>query len=268
VLTVRSLLLFLFLFYVSPFAWSEQANEQLGSHKRTVKKDPRGSATNPLFVEVIESQEAKARSEDEKVEKQGKAKADDDLAIYTGQLAEYTFGLVTIGVVQILIFIAQLIFIWRQEIATRVHERAYMIGGGPLPSTQTVGNIQFDTTEKYMTIENWGRTPGFVTKVQWGLCPGDDFPANTSISEAIKTNLFPAGVLQNVEFSENIYPPGSGALIYRHVFFNTNANVGKIFFGRIVYKDVFKVPHHSTFKLLITENISEPLEGSYSEDWS
>jgi hypothetical protein len=153
----------------------------------------------------------------------------------------------------------------QQERTSRTHERAYMIGGGParLPSDGVI-----TTDLGVMTIENWGKTPGFVTKVQWGICSTKDFPNNTSVSKAIDDNLLPEGTVQNVPFAEQVYPPSSVALPYRMVSFDLTNSLAKIFFGRIIYRDVFKDLHHSTFKLIVTNNVSVPLEGSYSEDWS
>lgn len=160
----------------------------------------------------------------------------------------------------------------RADLTARFHERAYIVGGGPTGfSPEGPPKMMFNNagemifTERAMTIENWGRTPGFVTSIQWGICRKDELPPNMSISEIIHRNTLP---IRRVEFAEQIYPPTSGVLLVRHVVIPTDENIGKVFFGRIDYKDVFRERHHSTFKLLMNNGPSDPLQGSYSEDWS
>jgi hypothetical protein len=65
----------------------------------------------------------------------------------------------------------------RQERVSRTHERAYVFGGGP---------CQTDKPDiSSMTIQNYGRTPAFVQKIDWGLCPDSQFPKNISVSDLI-----------------------------------------------------------------------------------
>ncbi len=163
----------------------------------------------------------------------------------------------------------------QQGETTQIHERAYLFGGGP---TRVMKNVSTEgATALYMpvpdtvcmTITNWGRSTGFIKKVQWGLCPPREFRHNVSVSRLIDEKLLPPAILQTVT-KDDIYPPtGMSSMPYRHVTFKQKENIGKIFFGRLFFQDIFGDSHHSTFKFELTasEPGSEPLEGCYSDDW-
>ena len=150
----------------------------------------------------------------------------------------------------------------QQELATRVHERAYLSGGGPcFMNDGSNGKIS------YLTIENYGRTPAFLKRVDWGLCPKDYFRTDLPVSELLDRNLFPTGVVETRPY-ENIYPPEMPTQPFDEVSFPTVKEEGTILFGRYVYRDVFNTEHFITFKLeLVPDGGSKPLTGCYS-DWS
>ncbi len=163
----------------------------------------------------------------------------------------------------------------QQEKSTRIHERAYLFGGGPTrrqEPRQLVSKdwifVDVDPPDVVcMTISNWGRSTGFIKKVQWGLCPKDKFREDISVGKLIRGDLLPSETVQTV-VKDDIYPPtGKDSIAYRHVSFKMTENIGKIFFGKLFFEDIFGDPHHSTFKLEIVTKGSEPLEGCYSDDW-
>lgn len=142
------------------------------------------------------------------------------------------------------------------EIMTRRTERAYLIGGGPA--------VIRNSTASTMTIHNVGKTPGFITKIQWGLCDAKDFYFDKLVSTIINEKLI--AEIKTVD-EDNVWPPAPAPVGMRHVTIDYHSkNIGRIFFGRIDYKDIFGDSHYSTFKLELTEGGSRTLPGSYSED--
>ena len=159
-------------------------------------------------------------------------------------------------------------------------ERAYLFGGGPFGAKKlehvkelqegTVFNdSRYYTDEKRLTIFNYGRTAGFVIRVEYGFC--DELPEGKRVSEAMDDGpLQPYCIAAN---PGNVYPAagsgGPGFYLYRHVSFKRSDHEGKIFFGRIWYKDVFHKKHFSTFSLRLRRDagVSDPIGDSYTDDW-
>jgi hypothetical protein len=167
------------------------------------------------------------------------------LAIFTGLLVIVTGGLINTA--------------YRQETMARIHERAYIFGGGPCQTN--VANIGT------MTIQNYGRTPAFVEKVEWGLCDEDKFLKDISVSAMIDRGLLPSGTVETVKV-EGIWPPNAVPQPFSSkIKIIYPQSVGKIFFGRFDYRDVFGDRHHSTFKLKLEADGPTPLDGCHS-DWS
>jgi hypothetical protein len=163
---------------------------------------------------------------------------------------------------------------------TKRIERAYIIGAGPYGLPKPRIQLPRYTRDmelrpiadhfrepRHMIIQNYGKTPGFITAVEWGLCNPDEFPKNISVSEAIDKGVFRDGIVKPVSHPSEVYPPSGGEWkTYRHIEFNRTDNIGKIFFGIIRYKDVFKESHFSTFKLFIDEQYSPTIDAP-AEDW-
>ncbi len=171
------------------------------------------------------------------------------LFLVTGGLVLVTGGLVVVG--------------YRQETMARTHERAYVFGGGPVQVMKR-GVVVPDLGT--MSIENYGRTPATVGKIEWGLCDESKFPKDIPVSRIIEGNLLPDGIIQILSV-QNVLPPNMPPMIFTDkIEFSHSENLGKIFFGRFNYKDVFGDEHYSTFKLRLTETGSEGLEGRYT-DW-
>jgi len=151
----------------------------------------------------------------------------------------------------------------KTEKTTKLHERAYVFGGGPFGQPDGAGGVLPDW---FMTIQNWGRTVAFVKKVRWGLYDADKFPESVSVSKLVEGSYLPAGIVQTV-VKDDIYPPtGATSLPYFWVAIKHEENIGRIFFGKIDYEDVFREAHYSTFKLKLIKGGSKPLPGCYSED--
>ncbi len=156
----------------------------------------------------------------------------------------------------------------RQEVMARTHERAYIFGGGPanIPNhLRTAG----DDADVCATIENFGRTPGFIKRFDWGLCDEKDFVSDVPVRRLIEDGLL-RDIVIRVDH-EDVYPPGQPTRHFQKAKFNYSANKHKIFFGLFLYRDVFGDWHHSTFKLRLGGDVrkmeSDPLPGCYS-DWS
>lgn len=162
----------------------------------------------------------------------------------------------------------------RQADMVEKNERAYVFGGGPKRKyspnpDQTSDKKIIVSDEQYMLIQNHGRTIGFITSVEWGLCPAGDFQKDWKVSDFIDKTFLPNIKIEELKESEdNIIRPTEDHKIYGRVFFGDRAK-GQVFFGRIRYRTLFddKI-HYSTFKLLLKKDAdgSSPLPGCYSED--
>ena len=162
-----------------------------------------------------------------------------------------------------------------QEKSARIHERAYIVCGG----VYGVENPEHATPEKRarpkasyygppwrMAIYNFGRTPGYITKIEWGTCKESEFPDGVLVSTIVKKKLLqtkaPKYVQEVIPPVAEVYKP----LEYRHV--EPEREIGTVFFGRIDYDDVFGDSHHSTFALKHGAEHTDTLGESYAKDWS
>ena len=112
-----------------------------------------------------------------------------------------------------------------------VAQRAYIFGGGP--------HGRSDDAIVHGAIENDGRTPGFLKRVDWGICDEEAFPKNVRVSEIIDKELVPKGVINTVEGVEDVYPPTPKGQLYRQIEFERAPNIGKIFFGPLCLRRHF-----------------------------
>jgi len=158
-------------------------------------------------------------------------------------------------------------------------ERAYVFGGGPFGPTKPRwvealknGTVYREAKHfkdpRRMTIYNYGRTAAFITRVEYGFC--DELPEGMRVSKAMDSGALKYCIVPS---PSNVFPPaGTGEaayFLYRHVEFDRSDYEGKIFFGRIWYRDIFKCEHFSTFSLRLTKDgHSDPVGVSYSDDWS
>lgn len=173
----------------------------------------------------------------------------------------------------------------KQEEAIRTHERAYILCGGPFGKPKwSIAKLIFGGSNLFpkardftgpwrLVIHNHGRTPAFVTKIKWGLCRYGEFRQDIPVSEIVEHPDIWLPVDRIFESPKNVdeaFPPSVDPFVTRHVEFPRERHhfVGWVFFGRVDYNDVFGKPHHSTFKMLILDDHSDPLPGCHSQDKS
>jgi hypothetical protein len=136
------------------------------------------------------------------------------------------------------------IYILRRN--TRIAERAYISGGGYFPNDPTAG---WRDDRFQLTIDNYGKTPAFVTHVEigyWSLSQGrpPDPPPCT------KRHVLSA-----------VLPPGKEGL-KTDIKLHRDEIKGDVIFGRFFYEDIFARPwwthkkriRSSGFILQITES--------------
>lgn len=183
-------------------------------------------------------------------------------------LALFTFILCLIGFHQ-----------WKMS---RVHERAYIVCCGMFgvpkddkPSLRQIHRpkaTDFDPPWQMM-IFNHGRTPGYITKIQWGILQYNDFRGKFGI---IPEEMYPSDVIKDPRFqgiitlqeTQDVFPPtGNKPIKYRYVS-RDERNLDEVFFGRIDYEDVFGKPHHSAFAFLFRAEHTDTVGIAFSRDKS
>lgn len=133
----------------------------------------------------------------------------------------------------------------------RQQQRAYIFGG-PGCRLPVDGAEEEDIV---ITLENYGRTPGILKKISWGICPEADFYEGLEFQ----------GVLVR---EDAIQPDMDNPKPVRAAKCRIKkGGPNQVFYGRIDYLDIFKDKHYSTWKHRVLPNgKDEPLEGAYS-DW-
>jgi hypothetical protein len=148
-----------------------------------------------------------------------------------------TFGLVIFTFGQVYAAVTQ-------ERSNRKVNRAYLVGGPGARGTAT------SPLHIVMTIGNYGKTPGILTSISWGLTE----------DEKIVPRRGP-----NVVKFEDVYPPDMRVRLYPRVSFEFDSTK-PIFYGRIEYRDVWNKPHYSTWKHRIyPDGRDDAIEGAYTE---
>lgn len=187
-----------------------------------------------------------------------------------------------------------IIVAWHQtrisDETTKRSERAYIIGRGPYglpkpksllekvtPEIETWPEADHFREPRRMTIQNYGKTPGFITDVYWGWCDPNDFPKENGKDIAVSVIIarwisdqryFPLGNIEKVKDPSDTYPPTEGGWrTFRQIEFNRTEKIGKIFFGVIEYMDVFKESHYSAFKMRLEEKYSPSMGDTHATDW-
>lgn len=162
-------------------------NQQSQKRTQSTKAEQRGSETEPIVVKILPSSKSEADTKKEEEERsarhgaeQLKQKTDYDLVNFTGKLAAYTWLLVCIGGLQFCILVAQIIYISRQEKATKTIERAYvMVSRVKIIFSPETGR---DATYIYVKAKNFGHTPASNIRCWVGL-DAQTFPLTTSLAE-------------------------------------------------------------------------------------
>ncbi len=176
---------------------------------------------------------------------------------------------------------------------TKRTERAYIVCGGPFgrvkkntgfrrvfdrmfqepqrPGLRTFHKANDFTEPWRMALHNFGRTPAFISEVIWGLSPKADFEfwSKTKVEEIIQDcRLLPDNTEWGESRADEAIPPDIAGIPYRHVEFekDRSAYIDWVFFGRVIYRDIFGEAHSSYFKLLLTKEHSDPFPGCHSEN--
>lgn len=169
-LKVQTLLLSFTLFATFSLESLHAQDERNTIRNNSVKSQERGTEDNPITVNILPSARSEERAKEEQEDRVAKRKSDEELSKFTGELASYTKDLarytavlVVVGAIQALILIAQLVFVWRQETATRTIEQAYVKISHKPPG------LEFDKSShaSFITVQikNFGRTPAEITDV-------------------------------------------------------------------------------------------------------
>jgi hypothetical protein len=171
------------------------------------------------------------------------------------------------------------VFGWYQmrhaDATTRRSERAYFVAGALYGQPRNDGDewsrSNQPTAKMFkgpwrLTIYNFGRTAGFTTGVEWGLCPEEKFPRDVRVSRLLDDGLLAEYMKEPVTLEDVFAPTGNTPYQYRHVQIDRDAFVGYILFGRMSYKDVFGDDHFSTFSYRLTEDYSDAIGNSLSDD--
>lgn len=243
-----------------PIAWHIDGN------KYSTDKNYESSGGPRLFLPKQEQQTYQLNARAENAGENGPASLlCDELRITDVGIVFFTYCLVVVG--------------WftlrSSEQTARKAERAYMFCGGlfgrpkkDLPPEQQRAEQYIHSASNYeppwrMMIHNFGRTPGTVLKVVWGVLPKAQFDENALISDFIERPEVKK-MLTIIEVREVFAPMGDKAVPYRHV--QPGRKYEEVFFGKIWYKDVFNANHFSTFALLHDKHHSTPIGGAFSDD--
>lgn len=146
----------------------------------------------------------------------------------------------------------------QQEKASRIHERAYIYGGVG-SNTQ----LSTETIQVQITMANYGRTPGFVLRIEVVVCHQDDLPDEPDFTGAqvfhINDLYFPdMKMVDRRKTRAIVLIPADGA----HVVYQ-----------RVHFKDVFKQCHYSgsAYRMFVADNkirdepIHDPKKEKYWE---
>lgn len=227
-----------------------QPKSNTNINKSNPSNNEQSTPNYPPLIEIVKTPTIQVEAIDKTEKRRDYSSSEWWLVYLTGALAAIT---------AVLAFFTY--WLWKANAklieSSRVQERAYLVGGGPA--------VNEKENTSMITIHNTGRTPGFITKVEWGLCDKDKFLVDVFVSKIIDEKLLE--IMPPVE-EDNVWPPAPQPVGMRHIVIKPHsANVGRIFFGRIVFDDIFGDSHYSTFKLELTKDGSRTLSGSYSEDW-
>jgi hypothetical protein len=263
----------------SPSVLGQQEQSQTTPPDKTSNTQQRGTEEAPLIVKVVPPQNTEASRADEAQERKDKAALDRRLVDLTGELASYTgklfhaTAILACATVVLVVATVGLIFIGRrQERMARTHERAYVLWGGLYCTPKRTGkqreSVSHDAADYEapwrMQVHNFGRTPGFITRVRWGKCKKSEFETKTA-TETL-SGLIKNGKLRIMEDKqiEAVVSPTANYLpaTYRHV------DMGPVFYGIINYRDVFKDAHYSTFAVINTEHATDAVGSFMATDWT
>ena len=226
------------------------------SADKTSAHDQRGARGQPLFVQISDAEKPLERFEQERSDKAGHAANEGRLVFWTVILSVATWLLALIAGGQLWMFRRQLRLMKvgaddaktlanaaiesakaaeNNTRTTQVLERAYVYGG---PGFNLVNKESGQIIGKIITIGNYGKTPAYVEKVRWGICPFGEWkgqePENVDVLRDVLYPMTPPKPRISVPF-----PDGGDAFA---------------FFGRIYFRDIFGEYWYSTFEHRIEPN--------------
>jgi hypothetical protein len=150
---------------------------------------------------------------------------DDPLAILTAVLAAATAGLVFMALRQARDF----------RKFSQIRARAYVVAGpGGTVTNKTTGQV----LGKAVTVGNYGITPAYLEKIRCGMCLRREWPLPESRKPKLETYedvLYPNMTRHDVEVV------GKSAML-------VSATEEQVFYGDIVYKDVFGKRKYSSWQ--------------------
>lgn len=163
---------------------------------------------------------------------------------------------------------------WRQERMARIHERAYIFGGPggrrtmayvPIPGRPSPIPKE---THICVTVQNYGRTPGFLRKIFYDLCLETDWPDREPHWPRISGmhELVREDVLYPEQKYSELVPIDDTALPLED---------GKIYvsYGLLIYTDVFGKEHFSAWKHRVIQKgliwLTPSIAGTYDRgNWN
>ncbi len=233
---------------VSSQLLAQGQDEKSPKRTSTASIEKRGSESDPVVVKILPSSKSEAdtkREEEERGKRDGaeqlKQKTDNDLVKFTGQLANYTWLLVIVGAFQFCILVAQIVYICRQEKATKTIERAYVKMSHTEEGLYIWRNETVRMCKVTVHIENCGKTPASVIDIRLNahlLAYGDPLPAIPNYGESLPHGapfLVPG---DSFSLRDKTFPLG-----HLDAPNPVDGAVRFCLFGRIVYIDAFGKTH-------------------------
>jgi hypothetical protein len=220
----------------APRIESQAPQSNTKNDQGAAKENQRGTENAPLIVKIMPAENTNQPAAKISNEEQKQSSADRWLIIPTWVLA-------------ITAIIGNLLTAWlvigSQRTAKREF-RAYVVG----VSLLGVPRGQFGPMEEHrpkasnftgpwqLYVHNFGRTPGFIIKVEWGRCPQSEFPEKTTVSNIIDKKLLSNRMQRPIEGINEICFTEPEPKRFRHVQVDERV-VGEVIFRRITYKDIF-----------------------------
>jgi hypothetical protein len=163
------------------------------------------------------------------------------------------------------------------DVNLKTAERAYVVAGSLFGARKAGEAVdwQMEVRPKgslfqgpwRLAIYNFGQTPGYVTHLTWGTCPREVFDENVSVSKQISDGTLSGHIRARIKLQYILDPTTkSSPYQFRHVQLDERP-VGHVIFGKIVYQDIFREEHFSTFAYHISADYSDGIGDSISDDY-
>lgn len=243
-----------------PGGWKNRQPIQIQpqSDQRPSARDERHIQTPPLSVDGKAATTDEAERAADKKERNEKASVDWRLMFYTGLLALFTFLLFGATAVQVGLFFWQLRLI-RTSVADakraaqaagesagylRAAERAHVYGGF---GERRDGRV-------FPNLNNYGKTPAFVTRIAVGVAHLHSLPEQPQFSDEIRPGF--------------VLGPGAQSFGVQNVSATYDGSPGEVFYGRVWYRDMFdNEEHFSSFIIDLSTGLGVLQQPGYW-DWS